>query len=96
MLYIGNVARFRADTVEQLCTRDERHAEAGGRQEQPAIAGIVLKIMDTALDRADGNGIGDQERFQACLDDEQATDFLEAIHWLRKRHANGAVPPFPD
>jgi len=51
--------------------------------------------MGSALDRADGNGIGDEKRLEARLDGEQSAKFLER-HRLSKRHANGAVPPFPD
>jgi hypothetical protein len=52
--------------------------------------------VDATLDRADGNGISDQIRFEARLDDKQATEFAKLRHWLIKRHADGAVPPFPD
>jgi len=52
--------------------------------------------MDAAFDRADGDRVSHEIRFQACLDDKQATDLPKHLHWLSKRHANGAVPPFPD
>jgi hypothetical protein len=52
--------------------------------------------MDAPFDRANGDGVSHQIRFQARLDDKQATDLAKLRHWLSKRHANGAVPPFPD
>jgi hypothetical protein len=86
----------RADAVEQLGAGDKRHAKASGGEQDSTVSRIVLQIMHTALDRADGDGIGDQERFQACLDGEEPADLAECRHKLSKRQVNGAVPPFPD
>jgi hypothetical protein len=36
--------------------------------------------MLATLDRADGDGIGDQEGLEARLDGEEATDTLEHAH----------------
>lgn len=83
------------DAVEQLRAGDERHPKAGHGQQDSAVARIVLHIMDAALDRADGDCISDEERFQARLDGEEPAELFEC-HKLSKRHANGAVPPFPD
>jgi hypothetical protein len=52
--------------------------------------------MDAALDRSDGDRIGDEERLQACLDGEEPAELAECDHKLSKRQVNGAVPPFPD
>jgi hypothetical protein len=52
--------------------------------------------MDAALDGADGDGIGYEERFQARLDGEEPAELAECHHKLSKRQVNGAVPPFPD
>ena len=52
--------------------------------------------MDATLDRSDGDGIGDQERFKARLDGEEPAELAECDHKLSKRQVNGAVPPFPD
>jgi hypothetical protein len=84
------------DAVEQLCAGDERDAQAGGGQDQSGIAGIILQIMDAPFDGADRDRISYQKRLQARLDDKQATDLSKHLHCLIKRHANGAVPPFPD
>ena len=82
--------------VEKLGTGDEGDAEAGRGEHPPGIARIALQIVGSALDRADGDGVGDKIRLKARLDDKQATDLLQHRHWLSKRHANGVVPPFPD
>jgi hypothetical protein len=83
------------DAVDQLGTGDERHAKAGHGQQDSAVPWIILHIVGAALDRAKSDGIGDEKRLEARLDGEQSADLLER-HMLSKRHANGAVPPFPD
>ena len=60
----------RLHAVQQFRSGDERNPEASGCKQHAAIAGIVLHIMDTALDRPDGDGIGHQIRLEAGLDDE--------------------------
>jgi hypothetical protein len=50
--------------------------------------------MQAALDCADGNRIGHQERLGPGLDREQSGESKTHAHWLSKRHANGCVPPF--
>src|SRR3546814_19329696 len=58
--------------VENLRAGEEDRARAGEQQQLAAIAWIFVKISRTARHRADGEGINDQARFQARLDDEQA------------------------
>jgi hypothetical protein len=52
--------------------------------------------MDAAFDRSDRNGVCDEIGFKTGLDDKQSADLSKLRHWLSKRQANGAVPPFPD
>ena len=86
-----------AETAEAVARALEvgyRHidtAEMYGNERQVGEA-----VRASALDRADGNRISDEIGFQTRLDDEQSADLAKLGHWLSKRHANGAVPPFPD
>jgi hypothetical protein len=52
--------------------------------------------MDAALDRSDSDRVSDEIGLKTGLDGEQPADLAKTCHWLSKRHANGAVPPFPD
>ena len=52
--------------------------------------------MDAALDRADGDRIGNEKGLEAGLDDKQSAELAKSRHRLIQRHANGGVPPFPD
>jgi hypothetical protein len=52
--------------------------------------------MHAAFDGADRNRVSDEIGLKAGLDDKQPADVTNSRHWLSKRHANGAVPPFPD
>jgi hypothetical protein len=88
--------RCGSNAVEQFGTGDKRHAEASCGEQDSAVPWIVLHIMDAAFYRADGDGISDEERFQACLDGEEPAKLAECDHKLSKRQVNGAVPPFPD
>src|SRR3546814_13550224 len=63
--------------VENLRAGEEDRSRAGEQQELAAIARIFVKISRTARHRADGEGINDQARFQASLDDEQASDLFQ-------------------
>src|SRR3546814_5707832 len=63
--------------VENLRAGEEDRSRAGEQQELAAIARIFVKISRTARHRADGEGINDQARFQARLDDEQASDLFQ-------------------
>jgi hypothetical protein len=51
--------------------------------------------MLTPLHRSDGNGVGDQPRFEAGLDDEQAAETLQHWNSLSTEHASGGFSPFP-
>jgi hypothetical protein len=88
--------RCGTNAVEQLRTSDKWYAKASRREQDSTVSGIVLHIMDATLDRSDGDGIGDQERFKARLDGEEPAELAECDHRLSKRQVNGAVPPFPD
>jgi hypothetical protein len=57
---------------------------------------MKLKIVAAAFHRAERNGVDHQPRLPARLDREQAGKPLAHRHWLIKRRANGAVPPFGD
>jgi hypothetical protein len=50
--------------------------------------------MVAALDRSDGDGISDQPRFCARLDDEQSTDLLEHLHKLTPERFRRSLEPF--
>jgi len=52
--------------------------------------------MLAALDRADGDRIGDQESLRPGLDHEQSCQAFHFAHLLTQRHANHPVPAFPD
>ena len=67
-MYRGCSRRLYA--VEQLRARDEGDAEAGSAQDDPRVSRIALHIMHAALDRSDGNGIGDKIGLKAGLDDK--------------------------
>jgi hypothetical protein len=83
------------DAVDQLGAGDEWHTKASHSQQDTAAPRIILYVMRPALDRAESDGIGDEKRLEARLDGEQSANLLER-HMFSKRHANGAVPPFPD
>jgi hypothetical protein len=85
----------RLHAVQKLCSSDKGYTEAGKRQQNAAIARVILHIVDAALDRPDGDCIGHQIRFEACLDREESGEALQHIHSLSKRWANGGVPPLP-
>jgi hypothetical protein len=57
---------------------------------------MKLKIVAAAFHRAERYGVDHQPRLPARLDREQAGKPLAHRHWLIKRRANGAVPPFGD
>src|SRR3546814_12868676 len=76
--------------VENLRAGEEDRARAGEQQQLAAIAWIFVKISRTARHRADGEGINDQARFQARLDDEQASDLFQHHPIPSKRRASGA------
>ena len=44
---------------------------------QPPMPGIVLEIVDAALDRADAEPVDDEKRLELGLDREQAGDARE-------------------
>jgi hypothetical protein len=73
------------DAVEQLSPRDERHAQARQPEQNAAITGIGLHVVDAALDRADGNGISHKICLKTRLDYEQSADLSEHCHKLSKR-----------
>jgi hypothetical protein len=50
--------------------------------------------MPGALDRAHGDCIGHQPRFGACLDDEEATQFLQHGHSLTRERLIRSFEPF--
>jgi hypothetical protein len=50
--------------------------------------------MKAALDRADGDRIGNKKRLGSGLDCEQSGESKAHAHWLSKRYANRCVPPF--
>jgi len=58
------------------------------------MARIHLQIVPRTLDRSDGNRIGHQPRFRACLDDEEATDFLQHGHSLTRERLARSFEPF--
>jgi hypothetical protein len=68
----SGAGRGGADAIEQLGSSDERHAKARHRQQHSAIARIVLHVVDTALDGANRDRVGDEERLQARLDRKQS------------------------
>ena len=81
LLLIGRSRfRCRTDAVEQLGAGNERNAEARRGQYQAGISGIALQIMNAALDRADGDGVGHQIRLRAGLDDEKSADLSKHVH----------------
>jgi hypothetical protein len=77
----------RLDRVDQLGPGNERHAKAGERQHHPGIARILIHIMQAALDRADGDGVRDEQRLVAGLDREQAGE--------AKAHGHGKANAVP-
>ena len=83
------------DAVEQLGASDERYPEAGREQQHAAAPRIALHVMDAALDRTDGNRIGDQIGFKAGLDDEQSAKFLQADHGKPNAMKVAPFRPFP-
>jgi hypothetical protein len=52
--------------------------------------------MDASFDGTHGDGISHEIRLKPRLDGEKPADLRECCHKLRKRHLDGAVPPFPD
>jgi hypothetical protein len=72
----------RANRIEQFATGKEHDARAGQRQEIAAEAWIDLHVVAAAFDRAEGDGIDHQPRFEACLDDEESTDLAQHAHSL--------------
>ena len=68
------------DAVEQLGPGDEWYAEAGGSQQDASIAGIILHVVDAALDRSDGDRVGDKIGLKARLDDKQSADLAKLRH----------------
>ena len=56
---------------------------------------IHLQIMPGSFDGPGGDRIGDKPRFRACLDDEEATDFLQHGHSLTRERLIGSFEPFP-
>jgi hypothetical protein len=75
----GNVCS-RPNAVEQLRAGHEWDAEACRRQDQAEIARVGLQVVDAPLNGADGDRVCDQIRFEARLDDEQATDLSKHLH----------------
>ena len=69
--------RLLADRIQQFRAGQEDDACAGQRQQDAAGARIGFHVMTPAFDRPDGNGVGDQPRFGAGLDGEQAGDALQ-------------------
>jgi len=68
------------DAVEQLGPGDEWHAEAGGSQQNASIAGIILHVVNAALDRSDGDRVGDKIGLKARLDHKQSADLAKLRH----------------
>jgi hypothetical protein len=52
--------------------------------------------MAAAFDRAESQRVDDQPNLGTGFDGEQPGNSVAHCHWLIKRHANRAVPPFPD
>jgi len=73
-----------ADAVEQLCAGDEWHAEAGGRQDQSGIAGIILQVVEAPLDGANRDCVSHQIRLEARLDDKQSADLPKHLHFVKQ------------
>jgi hypothetical protein len=69
----------RLDAVDQLRTGDEGDAQAGQREQDTAIAWIVLHVMKAALHRAHRDGIGHQERLEPRLDGEESGDTIQHV-----------------
>ena len=72
--------RFRLHRVEQLGSGDEDDAGAGQRQQQTHRSRIEVDIVARPLNRSNGDRIGDQPRFRAGLDREQAAEVLQFAH----------------
>ena len=51
--------------------------------------------MDAALDRADGDGIGDKEGLKAGLDDKQSADLAKLHHGKSNATGMALFRPFP-
>jgi hypothetical protein len=54
--------------------------------------------MTAAFDRAQSNGVGDQPRFKARLDDEQTAQLPQHTHPLQRlssERQSGSFEPFP-
>ena len=86
----------RLHAIEQFRSGYERHAEASQRKQHSTVPRIILHVVNSALDRPDGNRIGHQIRLEAGFDDEQSGEALQhGYQSLSKRRANGSVPPIP-
>lgn len=57
--------------IEDLGTSHEDRAGAGGEQQIPADARILLHIMETTTDRSHGERVDDGEGFETRLDQER-------------------------
>jgi hypothetical protein len=56
-------------------------ARRGRRQPTNAsIAGIILHVVNAALDRSDGDRVGDKIGLKARLDDKQSADLAKLRH----------------
>ncbi len=69
--------RLRPHGIEQFAAGQEDHAGAAQGQHNPHRAGILREIMLAALDRADGDRIGDEERLEAGFDGEESGEAFE-------------------
>ena len=68
----------------------EPEPERKAEQQLAADAGIMVEIRHAPRHRADAEGINDEASLELCLDDEQASDFLQHHHNPSKRRASGA------
>ena len=66
--------------IQELGARDERNAQACGRQQDASISGIVLHVMNAALYGSDSDGISNEIGLKAGLDDKQSADLIESHH----------------
>ncbi len=85
--------------IQQLRTRQEHDARAGGGQHPAIGAGIDFEIVPAALHGAERNCVGHDPRLETRLDDEEASNapqpgLCRHAEVLSKQRASGAFARF--
>jgi hypothetical protein len=84
----------RPQCIKNLVARHEHGNCASRKQRQSKAAGILIKIDNTPLNRANGKGVNDETGLNPVFDDKQSFESLSHSPKLSKDRAKRKYAPF--